>query len=161
MSEGKKSRSWLPVVALVAGGALLVFLVVAGVLVGIAVPAWRNAVVVGNETKAIQTLKTISLEQETYLRTQGRYATFEELYAAGALDARFNADAPLIEGYTYTLKVVPPVQGQTPSFSVNADPQQTEGLSTTGKKHFYLDSRSNFVRFNEAGTASAADPILE
>lgn len=161
MSEGKKSKRWLLVVALVAGGALLVFLVVAGVLVGISVPAWRNAVVASNETAVIRTLKTISLEQETYLRTQGRYATFEELYAAGALDARFNVAAPLIEGYIYTLKVVPPVQGQKPSFSVNADPQQTEGLSATGKKHLYLDSRDNFVRFNTTGTASATDPILE
>ncbi|HVF50465.1 MAG TPA: hypothetical protein VNA19_10290 [Pyrinomonadaceae bacterium] len=161
MSEGKSSKRWLLVVALVAGGALLALLVVAGVLVGIAVPAWRNAVVVSNETAVIRTLKTISNEQQVYLRTHGRYATFEELYAAGALDARFNAGAPLVEGYTYTLKVTPPVQRQTPFFSINADPEQTEGLPATGKKFFYLDSRDDFVRFDTAGTASATDPILE
>ena len=139
---------------------LMIVIAIIGILVGVAVPAWRNAVIAGNETSAIRTLNTLAVEQRTYYNNKGRsgYATFQQLVENGSLDPRFvEGDEPVIEGYKLTMKVTPKSSNQPPSFSINADPQQKDGLGATGKRHFYIDSNINTVRVNSNGPASAAD----
>ncbi|HEY0080282.1 MAG TPA: prepilin-type N-terminal cleavage/methylation domain-containing protein [Pyrinomonadaceae bacterium] len=138
---------------------LMIVIAIIGILVGVGVPAWRNAVIAGNETAAIQTLKTITTEQRTYFNAKGRssYATFDQLIENGALDKRFAGDEPVVEGYKFTLKVTPKSSSQPPSFTLNADPQQSEGMAATGKRHFYIDSNINTIRVNTTGPASAED----
>jgi prepilin-type N-terminal cleavage/methylation domain-containing protein len=138
---------------------LMIVIAIIGILVGVGVPAWRNAVIAGNESAALATLRTIATEQRTYFNNKGRnsYGTFDQLIENGALDKRFAGDEPVIEGYKFTLKVTPKSASQPPYFSVNADPQQKEGLGSTGKRHFFMDSNVNTPRVNNSGPASAED----
>ena len=143
---------------------LMIVIAIIGILVGVAVPAWRNAVIAGNETSAIRTLNTIAVEQRTYYNNKGRsgYGTFQQLVENGALDKRFlDGDEPVVEGYKFTMKVTPKSSAQPPAFSINADPQQKDGLGATGKRHFYIDGNINTVRVNSNGPASAEDSPTE
>jgi Tfp pilus assembly protein PilE len=137
----------------------MIVIAIIGILVGVGVPAWRNAVIAGNETSAIQTLKTITTEQRTYYNQKGRssYATFDQLIENGSLDKRFAGDEPVVEGYRFTMKVTAKSTSQPPSFTLNADPQQKDGIGATGKRHFYIDSNINTLRVNNSGPASAED----
>lgn len=138
---------------------LMIVIAIIGILVGVGVPAWQNITRAGNETAAVQTLRTITSEQRVYFNTHGRtgYATFDQLREAGALDNRFAGDAPVVEGYIFTLKVVPKSPSGPAFFSINADPQQKEGLGATGGRHFYIDSNINTVRTNAQGPAGPND----
>ena len=133
---------------------LMIVIAIIGILVGVGVPAWRNAVVAGNEAAAIQNLRNIATEQRTYFISHGRtnYGTFEQL----ELGNRFKGDAPIVEGYIYTMKLTPRSQNQQAAFSVNADPQQKEGLTATGKRHFYIGTDVANITTSTDGPASAA-----
>jgi prepilin-type N-terminal cleavage/methylation domain-containing protein len=138
---------------------LMIVIAIIGILVGVGVPAWKNATIAGNETAAIQTLKTIQTEQRAYFNTRGRttFGTFDQIIESGSLDKRFAGDEPVVDGYKYTMKVIPKSSGQPPSFSINADPQAKDGISATGRRHFYIDSNVNTIRVNSGGPASADD----
>ena len=136
---------------------LMIVIAIIGILIGVGIPAWRSSVVAANETAAIRTLNTIAAEQRSYYIRHANYGTFDQLIEAGALDPRFAGEAPTTDGYTYTLKVTPKAANQPPAFSVNADPQVSEGLSATGKRHFYIGSDVNTVRTNEQQPATAQD----
>ena len=62
----------------------MIVIAIIGILVGVGVPAWRNAVIAGNETAAIQNLRNIATEERTYFNMNGRngYATFDQLRSA-------------------------------------------------------------------------------
>ena len=136
---------------------LMIVIAIIGILIGIAIPAWRSSVIAGNETSAIKTLNTINTEQRTYYIRHNNYATFAQLLEGGALDPRFNNETPNVDGYVFTIKVTPKASNQPPSFSVNADPQVGEGLQATGKRHFYIGSDVNTLRVNETQPATAQD----
>ena len=134
---------------------LMIVIAIIGILVGVGVPAWQNITRAGNETAAVQTLRTIASEERVYYNTKGRvgYATFDQLRDSGALDNRFAGDAPVVEGFIFTLKVTPKSPNGPAFFSVNADPQQKEGLAATGKRHFYIDSNVSNVTVSTDGPA--------
>src|SRR5918993_5678707 len=134
---------------------LMIVIAIIGILVGVGVPAWRSAVIAGNETAAIQNLRNIATEQRTYFNMNGRngYATFDQLQ----IDPNFRGDAPVVEGYVYTLKIVPKSASSPPSFTLNADPQSKDGIGATGKRHFYIDSNIGNVRTNPSGPAGPND----
>ena len=138
---------------------LMIVIAIIGILVGVGVPAWRNSVIAGNEAAAVQNLRTIATEERVYFNAKGRvnYATFDQLRDSGSLDRRFSGDAPVVEGYVYTIKVTPKSSGAPAFFSVNADPQQKEGIGATGGRHFYVDSNSGAVLANAAGPAGPND----
>jgi prepilin-type N-terminal cleavage/methylation domain-containing protein len=136
---------------------LMIVIAIIGILVGVGVPAWRHAVVAGNEAAAIQNLRNIATEQRTYFISHGRtnYATFDQL----ELDKRFKGEAPVVEGYIYTMKVIPRTQNSQSAFSVNADPQSKEGLTATGKRHFYIGSDVSNVTASADGPANAGSSV--
>ena len=138
---------------------LMIVIAIIGILVGVGVPAWRNSVIAGNEAAAIQNLRTIATEQRVYFNAKGRtnYATFDQLRDSGSLDRRFSGDAPVVEGYVYTMKLTPKSSASPAFYSVNADPQQKEGLGATGGRHFYIDSNVGNARANSAGPAGPND----
>ncbi|HYP52297.1 MAG TPA: hypothetical protein VEQ42_02090 [Pyrinomonadaceae bacterium] len=158
-AENKPKRYWVVIVVVAAAAALVLGVVALGIILGVAVPAWRNAVTAGNETSAVLTLNTIAVEQRTYFNKNGRrgYGTFEQLVEGGALDARFSADAPVVGGYVFTMSVRPGAGGSPPFFRVNADPLRKDGLGATGKRHFYIDSTLDSVRVNDQRPATATD----
>ena len=134
---------------------LMIVIAIIGILVGVGVPAWRNSVIAGNEAAAIQNLRNIATEQRTYFNMHGRtgYASFDDL----KLDKRFKGDAPVVDGYVYTLRVIQKSQSTPPSFTLNADPQQKEGIGATGKRHFYIDSNIGTVTVKNDGPAGPDD----
>lgn len=142
----------------VATGVLVCLLLVAGVVIGAATIGWRSAVRSGNEAATSKSLQTIGFVQKQYYATHGRkYGTFAELIGEQLLDARFKADAPVVDGYVYRLTINPTGANAQPMYAVTADPLD----SSTGTKHFYGDSSSREIRVNPNQRAGPNDPPLD
>ena len=141
---------------------LMIVIAIIGILIGVGVPAWRIIIRRGNETSAIQTLETIRKVQADYMMGhRGEYGTFEQLIKGDLLDERFAGDKPVINGYTFTVKVFPKSANQAAAYAINADPQVADGIGATGKRHFYVDPNVSTIRENADQPASATDPPLQ
>jgi prepilin-type N-terminal cleavage/methylation domain len=141
---------------------LMIVIAIIGILIGVGVPAWRIIIRRGNETSAIQTLETIRKIQADYMMGhRGEYGTFEQLMKDGSLDDRFTGEKPLINGYVFTIKVTPKSSNQPATYTVNADPQVSDGLGATGKRHFYIDPNVSTIRENAEQPATATDPPIQ
>ncbi len=140
---------------------LMIVIAIIGILIGVGVPAWKIIIRRGNETSAIQVLESIRKSQADYsLGHRGEYGTFDQLIKDGNLDERFAGEKPVVNGYVFTIKVIPKSANQPSSFGVNADPQVAEGINATGKRHFYVDPNVSTIRENLDQPATAADPPL-
>ncbi len=141
---------------------LMIVIAIIGILIAVGVTGWRAAVRAANEAAAIKTLRTIAEQQMLYYNSRQRssFGTFEEMRQENLLDERFAGTTPIVEGYVFSMKVIPKSTTEQAGYSVNADPQVTEGVSATGKNHFYLDSNSNTIRVNATQPASSADPPI-
>jgi prepilin-type N-terminal cleavage/methylation domain-containing protein len=137
---------------------LMIVIAIIGILIGVGIPAWKLMIRRGNETAAIKTIDTIRQLQADYaMGNRGDYATFDELVKEGALDSRFEGDAPVVSGYVFTMKVTKRSSNQPASFSVNADPQVGDGYAATGRRHFYFDPGISTTRENKDQPAAATD----
>jgi hypothetical protein len=58
------------------------------------------------------------------------------------------------------MKVVPKSTTSQAGYTINADPQVTEGVAATGKNHYYLDSDTNTIHVNASQPATATDPPI-
>jgi prepilin-type N-terminal cleavage/methylation domain-containing protein len=136
---------------------LMIVIAIIGILIGVGVMGWKNAMRRGNEAAAAKTLQTIRDSQaDYYLGHRGEYGSFDQLIKDGSLDSRFAGDAPLISGYTFTMKVKQRTPGEPASYSVNADPQDGTG------NHFYIDPNVSTIRINATQPATANDlPISQ
>jgi prepilin-type N-terminal cleavage/methylation domain-containing protein len=141
---------------------LMIVIAIIGILIGVGVPAWKIIIRRGNETSAIQVLETLRKVQADYsMGHRGEYGTFEQLMKEDLLDDRFKGDKPVINGYVFTLDLTPKSPNQPASFKVNADPQVSEGIGATGKRHFYVDPNMSTIRENLDQPATASDPPLQ
>lgn len=131
----------------------------AGIVIGIAIPAWQSAVRSGNETTAVQTIQTIRILQAQFAsRNKGKFApSFDELIKTGELDEKFAGQNPVVNGYVFTMKVEEPSAAQPAFYSINADPQITEGRSATGTGHFYINSSLGTIKATEENRPARAD----
>jgi len=140
---------------------LMIVIAIIGILIGAATIGWKAAQRAGNEAATLQDLKTIAAVEIQFYNTHNRtFGTFDQLIKDGVLDTRFAGNPPSTDGYVFTLKVVPKSPNQQTSYTLNADPQSTEGLGATGKNHFYIDSTAGTIHVNADQTASATDPPL-
>jgi prepilin-type N-terminal cleavage/methylation domain-containing protein len=141
---------------------LMIVIAIIGILIAVGVTGWRAAVKSANEAAAIKTLRTIAEQQMLYYNTHQRstFGSFDEMLKEGLLDTRFSGTTPVVEGYVFQLKVIPKSTTNQAGYTVNADPQVTEGVGATGKNHFYLDSNSNTIHVNAAQPASLTDPPI-
>ena len=142
---------------------LMIVIAIIGILIGVGVPTWRLMVRRGNETAAIQTIDTIKkLEADYALGHRGEFGTLEELVKeGGGLDSnRFGGERPSSNGYIYTLKVTKKAPGQPANYTINADPEVPDGISATGKRHFYYDPGLATARENPDQPATANDPPI-
>jgi hypothetical protein len=78
----------------------------------------------------------------------------------GLLDTRFAGTTPVVDGYVYTMRIIPKSTTTQPGFAINSDPQITEGVGRTGSNHYYLDSDSNTIHVNATQQATVADPPI-
>lgn len=138
---------------------LMIVIAIVGILIGAATLGWRSAIRSGNEAAAIQAMKTIATVQLQYYNSHNRtFGTFEQLVKDG-FDNRFAGNPPVVDGYVFTLKVIPKTTSQQTSYTLNADPQQSDGLGATGKNHFYLDSSGGEIHVNAEQPAGPSDPL--
>ncbi len=150
-------RPWWFSIAVVAATGAVLLIVMGAILAGIAIPTYKNKVIIANETTTLSNLNAIAAQQYIYLASTRSYGTFQQLTDAGLLDAKFSGDTPVVGGYVLTMKVVAASESASPFFSINADPAQPEGFTPTGKRHFYLDSETAGIRYNEDRPATASD----
>jgi prepilin-type N-terminal cleavage/methylation domain-containing protein len=139
---------------------LLIVIAIIGVLVGIAIPAYKSSVRKANEAAAVSTLNAIRVAQAKYVVDhKGQYGTFRQLFDEGHLDKRFNYEQPHERGYVFVVTLIPKSEGQAASFSVNANPEQSQGMGATGRNFYYVDPESG-ICFSNVGPATAADDTL-
>jgi Tfp pilus assembly protein PilE len=137
----------------------MIVIAVIALIVAIGIPAWTIMIKSGNENSALQTLDRIRTLQSQYAGSHGgSFATFEQLITVSGLDERFKGEAPVVNGYIFTLEVTPKSSSQPASYKVNADPQVPTGVQATGNRFFYTDSALSTIKVNDSQKAGAADP---
>ena len=135
---------------------VLLVVIAVGILIGAGVTRWKAALRSGNEAAAVQHLKMFAMLEIQYFNMHHRtFGTFDQLLKDGS-DARFSGDLPVVDGYTFTLKVMPKTSSAPASYTLNADPLN----NSTGKNHFYLDSTDSSIRVSADRQASARDSPL-
>ncbi|HEY0005185.1 MAG TPA: prepilin-type N-terminal cleavage/methylation domain-containing protein [Pyrinomonadaceae bacterium] len=141
---------------------LMIVIAIIGILVSVGIVSWRTALRKANEAAAIETLGRIRDAQASYaLSHRSEFGTFDQLIKDGGMDEKFKGDQPVVSGYVYTMKVTPKSTTQPANYTVNADPQVSEGtINATGHRHFYVDPNVPSVRENPDQQASANDPSI-
>ena len=141
---------------------LMIVIAIIGILIAVGVTGWRAAVRSANEAAAVKTLRTIAEQQMLYYNSHQRstFGTFDEMLKENFLDSRFAGTTPVLDGYVYTMKVIPKSTAQQPGYTVNTDPQVSEGVGATGRNHYYVDSDTNTIHVNATQPATATDPPI-
>ena len=141
---------------------LMIVIAIIGILIAVGVTGWKAAVKSANEAAAIKSLRSIAEQQMLYFNSHQRssFGSFEEMRKENLLDSRFDGSTPVVEGYIFTMKVIPKSTAQQAGYTINADPQVSEGVGATGKNHFYLDSDSNTIHVNATQPAAITDPPI-
>ena len=141
---------------------LMIVIAIIGILIAVGVTGYKAAMKAANEAAAIKTLRSISEQQMLYYDAHQRssFGTFDEMLKENLLDTRFAGTTPVVDGYVYNMKVIPKSTAQQAGYTINADPQVADGVSATGKNHYYLDSDSNTIHVNATQPAAVSDPPI-
>src|SRR5882724_2133505 len=141
---------------------LMIVIAIIGILIAVGVTGWKAAVRSANEAAAIKELRTIAEQQMLYYNSHQRtaFGNFDEMLKEGLLDTRFAGTTPVVDGYVFVMRVTPKSTTAQPGFAINADLQVTEGVSATGKNHFFVDSNSNTIHVNSTQPAAITDPPI-
>lgn len=139
---------------------LMIVIAIIGLLIGVGSLAWNAVIRAGNETTAAQMMKNLQGFQSQYAaRNKGSFATFDELIRTVQLDERFAGEAPVVNGYVFTMVVTPASSNSPAKYEVWADPQST-GVSGTGTRHFYTSSAVSTIKYNDETKAKETDPSI-
>ena len=138
---------------------LMIVIAIIALLIGVGVPAWQSMVRSGNEASAAQNIQTIKTLQAQYAsKHKGKFApNFDELIKSVQLDENFAGATPVVNGYTFSMKVEEQSQTKPSFYSINADPQVAEGVTATGTRHFYFDSTLGATKSTEENRPAKAD----
>jgi prepilin-type N-terminal cleavage/methylation domain-containing protein len=140
---------------------LMIVIAIMGILIGVGAIAWGAMIRSGNEASAAQTLDRIRTYQAQYAsRNKGRFATFPQLVTASGMDEQFASDAPVANGYRFSMSVTEPTDAQPAFYSVTAEPQVPTGVSATGTRFFYTDSSIGSIKASDSGPANAESPSI-
>ncbi|HEY0728347.1 MAG TPA: prepilin-type N-terminal cleavage/methylation domain-containing protein, partial [Pyrinomonadaceae bacterium] len=139
---------------------LMIVIAIIGILIGVGIAGYRAAIRAANEAAAVKTLRSIAEQQMLYFNAHQRsaFGTFEEMRKENLLDSRFDGTTPVVDGYVYTMKIIPKSTSSQPGYTINADPQVATGTGATGRNHYYVESDSNTIHVNAEQPASATDP---
>ena len=141
---------------------LMIVIAIIGILIGVGIVGYRAAIRAANEAAAVKTLRSIAEQQMLYYNAHQRstFGSFEEMRKENLLDSRFDGTTPVVDGYVYTMKVIPKSTTTQPGYSITADPQVPTGVSATGKNFYYVDSDTNTIHVNSTQQAAATDPPI-
>src|ERR1044071_2879868 len=108
---------------------LMIVIAIIGILIGVGIVGYRAAIRAANEAAAVKTLRSIAEQQMLYYNAHQRstFGTFEEMRKENLLDSRYDGTTPIVDGYVYTMKVIPKSATAQPGYTVNADPQVPTG----------------------------------
>jgi type II secretory pathway pseudopilin PulG len=140
----------------------MIVIAIIGLLIGVGTIAWQAVIRSGNETAAAQSIDNIRKFQAQYAsRSKGNFASFDELILKVSLDEKFKGESPVVNGYTFNM-IVEPMSATKPGFySITADPQVAEGVTSTGTRHYYTDSSLSSIKAtDENRPAKADDPSI-
>ncbi|HVS81430.1 MAG TPA: prepilin-type N-terminal cleavage/methylation domain-containing protein [Pyrinomonadaceae bacterium] len=136
---------------------LMIVIAIIGILIGAAVIGFKAAQKAGNEAATLQDLKTVAAIEIQYYNTHNRtFGTFEQMVQEKLVSTKFSGNPPIVDGYIFTLKVVPKSATLPTSYTLNADPQ----TDNTGKNHFYVDSSDGSIHVNADQPAGPNDTPL-
>ncbi len=137
---------------------LMIVIAIIGLLIGVGTIAWTSVIKAGNETAAAQSVDNIRKFEAQYAsRNHGSFATFDELIAKVSLDEKYKGERPVVNGYIFTLTVVPASASTPSSYSITADPQVAEGVTATGTRHYYTDSALSTIKATDENRPSKVD----
>lgn len=140
---------------------LMIVIAIIGLLIGVGSLAWGSMIKSGNETAAAQTLDRLRMYQAQYASgNKGKFGTFDQLIARGALDSQFAGDTPVVNGYIFTMELVEPSPSAPGSYKIWAEPQVATGITATGNRFFFTSSALNGIRAKEGEKASETDPSI-
>ena len=141
---------------------LMIVIAIIGILIAVGVTGYKAAMRAANEAAAVKTLRTIAEQQMLYFNAHQRstFGSFEEMRKENLLDSRFDGATPIVDGYVYTMKVIPKSTTAQAGYTINADPQVADGVAATGKNHYFVSSDTNTIHVNEAQPAAATDPPI-
>ena len=141
---------------------LMIVIAIIGILIGVGIAGYKAAIKAANEAAAVKTLRSIQEQQMLYFNSHQRsaFGTFEELRKDNYLDSRFDGTTPVVDGYVYTMKIIPKSTSAQPGYTINADPQVATGVSATGSNYYYVDSDTNIIHVNNSQPATATDPPI-
>jgi prepilin-type N-terminal cleavage/methylation domain-containing protein len=141
---------------------LMIVIAIIGILIGVGIAGYRAAIRAANEAAAVKTLRSIAEQQMLYFNAHQRsaFGTFEEMRKENLLDARFDGTTPVVDGYVYSMKIIPKSTSAQPGYTINADPQVATGTGATGINHYYVESDSNTIHWNREQPATATDPPI-
>jgi prepilin-type N-terminal cleavage/methylation domain-containing protein len=141
---------------------LMIVIAIIGILIGVGIAGYKAAIKAANEAAAVKTLRSIQEQQMLYFNAHQRsaFGTFEELRKDNYLDSRFDGTTPVVDGYVYTMKIIPKSTSAQPGYTINADPQVATGVGATGSNYYYVDSDTNIIHVNNTQPATATDPPI-
>jgi prepilin-type N-terminal cleavage/methylation domain-containing protein len=141
---------------------LMIVIAIIGILIAVGITGYKAAMKAANEAAAVKTLRSIAEQQMLYYNAHQRnsFGTFEEMRKENLLDSRFDGTTPVVDGYVYTMKVIPKSTTSQAGYTINADPQVADGVGATGKNHYYVDSDTNTIHVNDQQPATATDPPI-
>ncbi|HKR15097.1 MAG TPA: prepilin-type N-terminal cleavage/methylation domain-containing protein [Pyrinomonadaceae bacterium] len=141
---------------------LMIVIAIIGILIAVGITGYKAAMKAANEAAAVKTLRSIAEQQMLYYNSHQRssFGTFEEMRKENLLDSRFDGTTPVVDGYVYTMKVIPKSTTTQAGYTINADPQVADGVGATGKNHYYVDSDTNTIHVNDQQPAAATDPPI-
>lgn len=141
---------------------LMIVIAIIGILIGVGIAGYRAAIRAANEAAAVKTLRSIAEQQMLFFNSHQRsaFGTFEEMRKENLLDSRFDGTTPVVDGYVYTMKIIPKSTTAQPGYTINADPQVASGTGATGRNHYYVESDSNTIHVNAEQPATATDPPI-
>ena len=139
---------------------LMIVIAIIGLLIGVGTIAWSAVIKAGNETAAAQSIDNIRKFEAQYAsRNHGNFATFDELIRTVDLDRKFAGEAPVVNGYTFTMAVTPASPQNPARYEVWADPQTT-GATGTGTRHFYTSSSLSSIKGSDEHKATEQDEAI-
>ncbi len=140
---------------------LMIVIAIIGLLIGVGSIAWGAMIKSGNEAAAATILDRMRTYQAQYAsRNKGRFGTFDQLVASGSLDSQYAGDAPVVNGYVFSLEIVDPTSAAPASYKVWADPQVATGITATGNRFFFTSSAIGTIKAKEGERANENDPSI-
>ena len=141
---------------------LMIVIAIIGLLIGVGSIAWGAMIRSGNETSAATLLDRMRTYQAQYAsKSKGRFASFDQLIQQGVLDSQFAGDAPVVNGYIFTMEITEPSTSTPASYKIWADPQVPTGITATGSRNFFTSSAVGTIKATDQGRkATEEDPSI-